>query len=129
MDRYHTIKSYFVSIDANNCKAMVLRAPHDTSLAMVFGFPITYGIGEFLQKINLPHLLEHVSYWQGLKFKFKVHGIDSWNYFVDKEVVVDFDGGCTNLAEIADKLRMSYNYLIQRENILDPKVSRLFISC
>ena len=129
MDRYHKLKSYSLGMQANNCKSMALRAPHDARVAMVFGFPALFDIGEFLQKINLPQLLSNVSHWRDLKFKFLVHGTDSRNYFVDKEVEVDFDLHNLHLAELAEKLHIAYQCVTMREAILESKVSRMYITC
>ena len=52
---------------------------------MCFDFNYTLPIKTFLEKIDLPNLFHNVSYGQSAQYKFKVHGVDRTNNFVDDE--------------------------------------------
>ena len=70
---------------ADRFKFMALNAPSKCNVSMCFDFNYSLPITEFLEKIDLPNLFHHVSYWQGAQYKFKVHGVNRDNNFVDDE--------------------------------------------
>ena len=70
---------------SDSFKYMVVNAPAKCKISMCFEFNHSYPIKTFLEKINLPNLFCNVSYWQGAQYKFKVHGVDRENNFLDEE--------------------------------------------
>ena len=113
---------------ADRFKFMALNAPSKCNISMCFDFNCALPIKTFLEKIDLPNLFHNVSYWQGAQYKFKVHGVDRDNNFVDEECDIWISMHKYTLATATDAIYEGFVGASKHFYNELPLVSKLYIS-
>jgi hypothetical protein len=110
---------------ADRFKSLVLNAPNDCNIGMIFGFQKHLPIDEFLTKINIPHLFRNTPFWQGARFRFHVHGVDQENNFIDMVTEIYVDLLHFHLEDVSCRLHSEFNMQSRYWFDEPPKVGRM----